>query len=150
MDRREKLSQLNRAFMEHVPHNRALGIELLELGDGTASMRLPFRDDLIGNPVLRTLHGGVVTTLMDAVCGAAVFQALPEPMPIATLDLRIDYLRPGRPDLDVHARGECYRVTRSVAFARGTAHQGDPEDPVASVVGTFMLATRSGRKRGST
>ncbi len=36
-------------------------------------------------------------------------------------------------------RGECYRITRSIAFVRGQAHDGDPGDPLAHVAGTFMV-----------
>ena len=56
----------------------------------------------------------------------------------ATLDLRVDYLRPARPGQTVIGRGECYRLTRSIAFVRGQAHDGDPADPIAHVAGTYM------------
>ena len=55
---------------------------------------------------------------MDATCGSAVFQALPKPMTIATLDLRIDYVKLGTPRRDILLHAHCYKVTRSVAFAR--------------------------------
>ena len=55
-----------------------------------------------------------------------------------TLDLRVDYLRPAVPERTVIGRGECYRLTRSIAFVRGIAHDGDPDDPVAHVAGTFI------------
>src|SRR3546814_8708924 len=49
----------------------------------------------------------------------------------ATLDLRVDYLRPATPGKTIIGRGECYRVTKSVGFVRGLAHDGDNADPVA-------------------
>ena len=60
-------------------------------------------------------------------------------VPQATLNLRIDYLRAAMPGRTVTGRGECYRLTRSIAFVRGQAHDGDPADPVAHVAGTFMF-----------
>jgi len=60
-------------------------------------------------------------------------------VPHATLDLRVDYLRPATPGKTVIGRGECYRITRSIAFVRGQAHDGDPADPLAHVAGTFMV-----------
>ena len=57
----------------------------------------------------------------------------------ATLDLRVDYLRPATPGHTIIGRGICYGVTKSVGFVRGLAHDGDPDDPVANVTGTFMF-----------
>jgi len=91
------------------------------------------------------LHGGVITSMMDACCGAAVFQALSEPLPIATLDLRIDYLKPATPREAVYAQAHCYKVTRNVAFVRGVAYHDSEDDPIASAAGTFMLSTSLGR-----
>lgn len=143
----ERLANINRTFAETVPHNRALGMRIDELSDGVARVSLPWREELVGNPETGVLHGGVITSLMDACCGAAVFMALPRPVPIATLDLRIDYLRPATAREIVRARAECYRVTRNVAFVRGVAYHDDEHHPVASAAGSFMLGTRLGRKR---
>jgi len=140
------LEQLNRSFAEVVPHNLALGITIDGLEAGVAIMRLPYSASLVGNPDDGVLHGGAVTSLMDACCGAAVFMGLARPVPIATLDLRIDYLRPAVPARDVVARAECYKVTRNVAFARCVAYHDSPDDPIASAAGTFMLSTAVSRR----
>ncbi len=144
-ERLRKLTEINRAFFQLVPHNMALGMELVELGDARATMRLPWNEKYIGNPETRVLHGGVITTLMDACCGAAVFQALRVPQPIATLDLRIDYLRPATPDRDVLAQAHCFKVTKHVAFVRGFAFHDNVDDPIAHAAGTFMLSTAKSR-----
>jgi uncharacterized protein (TIGR00369 family) len=143
------LAQINRHFQQVVPHNRALGLEMLALTDGEARMRLPYSAELVGNPDTGVLHGGAITTLMDACCGAAVFMKLTSPVPIATLDLRIDYLRPAHPGREVLAHATCFRLTRNVAFVRGIAYHDDEQDPVAAAAGAFMLATSSGRPAGS-
>jgi uncharacterized protein (TIGR00369 family) len=101
--------------------------------------------NLVGDPQSGVLHGGVVTTLLDSTAGAAVMTRLLMPSPIATLDLRIDYLRPSTPRAPLHARVECYKVTRHVAFTRGIAYNTDERDPVASMAATFMLQTQSVR-----
>ena len=90
------------------------------------------------------LHGGANTALLDAASGAAVFAALTEWVPIATLDLRIDYLRAAEAGREVTARATCYKTTRNVAFTRAVAYHDDPDDPIASSVGTFMLSTKPG------
>jgi uncharacterized protein (TIGR00369 family) len=136
-----------RGFFAHVPHNRALGMELVELVHPDVVFRLPHDPKLVGNPDTGVLHGGAITALLDASSGAAVFIALGDPVPIATLDLRIDYLRPAEAGRDVLARATCYKVTRNVAFTRAVAYHDDPADPIAHSVGTFMVSTKGGAGR---
>jgi uncharacterized protein (TIGR00369 family) len=132
------------AFASPIPHVAELGIETVEIANGRALMRLPWQPHLVGNPETGVLHGGVVTTLIDSVCGMACLTALEKPQPIATLDLRIDYLRPATPKRDLFAAAEAYKVTRQVVFLRATAYQDGPDDLVAAAVGTFMLSGRLG------
>jgi uncharacterized protein (TIGR00369 family) len=137
----ELVERINQAFCEMVPHNRALAMRVLDIADGAVRALLPWDARLVGNPELGILHGGAVTSLIDATCGVAVFARLMSPMPIATLDLRIDYLRPAEPSRDVVARAECYKLTRNVAFVRAIAYHDDPAEPIASAAGTFMVST---------
>jgi uncharacterized protein (TIGR00369 family) len=129
-------------YLNHLVHARALGIELVACDPdrGFCAMRLPWRAELVGDPEREILHGGVITTLLDTLGGAAVFaRSLPAQ---ATLDLRIDYLRPARARADLIGEAECHRHTRHVAFVRGLCHQGDPQRPVALMSTTFVLADR--------
>jgi uncharacterized protein (TIGR00369 family) len=137
-------SRFQRWFSDGVPHNHALGIVVVEVGKATARFKLPYAAALVGNPDNGVLHGGAITSLLDGVSGASVFAALTSLAPIATLDLRIDYLRPADAGRDVLAHATCYKVTRNVAFTRAIAYHDDEADPIASAVGTFMLATRPG------
>lgn len=139
------LARITRQFFEQVPHNTALGIEILELERSRARFALPYQEALVGDPERGILHGGVITTLMDTACGCAAFMALTRPMALATLDLRIDYLRKAEPYQAVHADAFCYKMTRNVAFVRGSAYHRLADDPVATATGTFMVATRSGQ-----
>lgn len=134
-----------RAFTEGVPHNKALGLRIVAMEHpGEAVFELPYDPKLVGNPDTGVLHGGAITALLDGASGAAVFMALTEWVPIATLDLRIDYLKPAEPPKAVRAKATCYKVTRNVAFTRAIAYHEDPDDPIASAVGTFMLSTKPG------
>lgn len=137
------LSDLNRQFEQAVPHNRALGLVILSLERARAKVRLPYSEHLVGNPETGVLHGGAISAAMDAACGTAVFQALPRRMAIATLDLRIDYVKLGTPRRDVVIHTHCYKVTHNVAFVRGVAYHDDEDDPIATATGTFMLGTRT-------
>ena len=133
-----------RVFSGLIPHMDVLGMEIVEAMNGVAVIRLPWRPELVGNPETGVLHGGVVTTLIDTVAGLAAITGLAQPEPVATLDLRIDHLKPATPKGDLIARAECYRLTSRIAFVRATAYQDDPEDLVASSVSTFMLTKRLG------
>jgi uncharacterized protein (TIGR00369 family) len=132
---------------EGIPHNKALGIEALELDKATALFVLRYDPKLVGNPDTGTLHGGAITALLDGASGAAVFAALTEWKPIATLDLRIDYQRAADAGRDVLCRAHCYKVTKNVAFTRAVAYVDDEADPIATSAGTFMLGTKPGGKK---
>ncbi|MEZ4287325.1 MAG: PaaI family thioesterase [Polyangiales bacterium] len=100
---------------------------------------MPYSEKLVGNPETGVVHGGCITTLIDSVCGAAVFLSLREMRRVATLDLRIDYLRPAKPKKEIACRAHAYRITKHVAFVRAFAYDDDPNDWVASAAGTFMI-----------
>jgi uncharacterized protein (TIGR00369 family) len=135
------VDNLNELYEAAIPHNKALGLKVVEAVPeaGKASVLLPYDDKLVGNPETGVLHGGCITTLIDVACGAAVMLKLTRMVRIATLDLRIDYLRPARPGQDVVAHADCYKLTRNVAFVRALASHGDESDPIASAQGTFIL-----------
>ncbi|WP_028455612.1 PaaI family thioesterase [Chitinilyticum litopenaei] len=120
-----------------MPHCRALGLQLRAASRGRVVLALPFREALIGNPLTRVLHGGVVTSLIDTSSAASIFTLLDAVESLATLDLRIDYLRPARPDATLYCEAECYRLTDHIAFTRATAYQDEPQRPVAHGVATF-------------
>lgn len=129
----------------YTPHARYLGVQVIETGPGFAVLMLPYRPEIIGDPVRKVVFGGAITTLLDHASGLAVACALDVLRAIATVDLRVDYLRAATPGLDLYARVECYKVTRNVAFIRGIAYERGPDDPFASCLGTFMLgANRTG------
>jgi uncharacterized protein (TIGR00369 family) len=144
MDPAKRLA-LVRSFSANVPHNLALGMTIVSMTEGEAVFELPYSEKLVGNPETGTLHGGAITALLDGTSGAAVFASLANLVPIATLDLRIDYLRPAEPHRTVICRATCYKTTRNVAFTRAVAYHDDEADPIAHSVGTFMLGTKGSR-----
>jgi uncharacterized protein (TIGR00369 family) len=131
------------------PQAQALGIETVGIETNVAVLKTPYRLELVGDPDTGVIAGGVVTTLLDHACGQAVFSALGQPMTIATLDLRIDYMRAAEPGLDLYCRAHCYKVTRSVAFVRASAYERDADDPVATAQAAFMLNSNGGRPPGA-
>lgn len=132
-----------------IPQAVAIGVHVHSHDNGRAVVSVPYREDLVGDPDTGVIAGGVITTLLDHASGQACHSALAEHTSLATLDLRIDYMRPAKPGLEIFAEAHCYKVTRSVAFVRATAHDGDPTDPVATAQAAFMLNSNAGRQAGT-
>jgi uncharacterized protein (TIGR00369 family) len=130
------------AFFElarQVGHGRALGMQFGAAGDNWTELSLPWREELVGVPESGILATGAIVSLIDTASGTAAWATLGKFLPLVTLDLRIDYLRPATRGETIHARCECVKLTRRIAFVRGIAHGGDPERPVAHSAGTFMF-----------
>jgi uncharacterized protein (TIGR00369 family) len=144
----DEIRRLGAAFIAAMPQAAALGFELVEVGSAEATVRAPYRAELVGDPDTGVIAGGVVTTLLDQTCGQAVWNALDQATSIATLDLRIDYMRAAEPGLDIFAHAHCYKLTRSVAFVRAQAYDRDPADPIATAQAAFMLDSDAGRPSG--
>ncbi len=128
-----------RDFMEALPHARALGLRLVQMGNGTAEIEMDYDTRLIGDPETGVIHGGAVSALMDTCCGAAAMSHPASPGGTATIDLRIDYMRPATPGQTIRAQAECYHITRSVAFVRARAMDDDAARPVAAATGSFTV-----------
>lgn len=126
-------------YVDGTPHGAAVGMRVNHATREFVAIALPYDARLIGNPETRVLHGGAITVLLDQTCGLAVMCALDEVQSIATLDLRIDYMRAARPDEPVIAEARVIKKGRTIAFVTGIAHQGDAEDPVATAAGAFMI-----------
>lgn len=126
-------------FLGGVRHSMLLGMKLEEITEEGLIVRLPYSEQIIGNPETGVIHGGAITSLMDQSCGLAVAQALAPDFDITpTIDLRIDYMRPAEPKKDVLAYVTAYRKTRSVVFASGVAYQDSRDEPIAHCVANFM------------
>lgn len=127
------------ALMTGLPFGREIGMRLHSAEAGIAVISVPYDTRLVGDPETGVLHGGVITALLDTACGWSVMAAPVNLISTATLDLRIDYMRPATAGETVFARAECYRLTRSIAFARAVAYHTDPAEPVATAQGAFIL-----------
>lgn len=130
-------------------HTHALGFAFEGLIGDRVRIRVPWRADLVGDPDTGVLAGGLVTTLLDHVGGLAVWTALGQFRPIATLDLRVDYMRAAAPGVDLIAEAHCYRLTRSIGFVHAWAFETSPDDPVAAAQAAFMVNSDGERAMGA-
>ena len=111
--------------------------------------KITWSEHLIGDPDTRVIHGGVVTSLLDNLAGMAVVASLDTFKSTATLDLRIDYMRPAEEGSDIIGEAECYHTTRTVAFIRATAFQERDKKIIATATGAFAL-NNPGKWNGKT
>jgi len=124
-----------------VGHGMALGLEYRASGDNWMELCLPWREELVGVPETGVLASGAIVSLIDTASGGSVWMTLGHFVPIVTLDLRLDYMRPALKGETVIARCECVKLTRQIAFIRGVAHGSDPGRPIAHSAATFMLSS---------
>ena len=97
MEKDARIALFQQWFSDNIPHNKALGLKVIGASRGFASMQLDWREELVGNPETGVLAGGPLTAMLDGCCGMSVATMLKAPEPFATLDLRIDYVRPAEP-----------------------------------------------------
>jgi uncharacterized protein (TIGR00369 family) len=137
---------LGARFVDAVPHVRELGIGLVAVSRDRVQVNLPYRPEWLGDASNGLIHPGVTTTLVDSCSGMAVLARLEKYEPIATLDLRMDYLRPALADKTLHCAAECYRVTAHIVFVRATVWQDDEQFQVALSQSVFMRSSTSQKR----
>ncbi|HEV2567372.1 PaaI family thioesterase [Sphingomonas sp.] len=120
-------------------HGGLIGLRYVTHGEDWAELAIDYDEKLVGDEASGVLASGPILALMDMATSMSIWIKQNRFRAQATLDLRVDYIRPATPGKAVIGRGECYGITRSVAFIRGQAHHGDPNDPVAHVAGTYMF-----------
>lgn len=135
---------LARFFCERVPHSRDLGMAILPTEGPQARMRLAPQAHLLDDTGV-SICSSALYSLADSAAGLAVFAATRTLTPIATLDLRMNYLRPAPSHHALVAEARCEAVTDDVAFVRCLVHAEGRAEPVASGDATFMRGTRGRR-----
>jgi acyl-coenzyme A thioesterase PaaI-like protein len=148
-------AEIGRTFEQMIPFNRVLGLKIDSLDPTAPRLRFDMRPELVGNPVRQILHGGVISATLDVVGGLAIALASlanntekkterkSEDTParhfpnIGTIDLRIDYLRPGRGKFFV-ATGRVVRLGGRVAVAH-TELVNDSGEQIATGSAAYIV-----------
>ncbi|NIA25003.1 MAG: thioesterase family protein [Gammaproteobacteria bacterium] len=146
MNDSNELSNLTRAVEAQIPFNRVLGLQLGDLDPSRTTLSFEMRDDLVGNFARGSLHGGVISATLDVAGGmSAITTAVGNDTStmaerfahLGTIDLRVDYLRPG-----VGARFEAVAYTlragNKVAVTRMEL-RNDSGDLIAVGTGTYLI-----------
>ena len=147
----EILEIIHDLIIEKIPFNKVLGLTVESLNLDQASVRLPMRQELIGNFIRGSLHGGVISSTLDFMGGLVAFlsvlktmqgqsvQAMAERFAkIGTIDMRIDYLRPGLGDYFI-ATGYVLRTGNKVAVTRMELHNNERQ-LIAVGTGAYTVA----------
>lgn len=121
------------------PYSRELGLRLHQTEPEWCVIKVLPDARLVGNPAAGVVHGGVITALLDSCYGLAIFVRMDKLRPMATLDLRIDYLKAATPGREIFGGAVCYKLGHELAFVRGCAYHDSPDDPVATSSAIFMF-----------
>ena len=134
------INVLRQVVEELIPFNRHIGVKLISVSRGNVRLELPFREELVGDPMRRALHGGVISTLADTSCGAALWSHYEDPHTrVSTIDLRIDYLCPGRQET-LAAEATVVRGGRRIGVVEVRLfHPSAPLDTIATGKGVFNV-----------
>jgi uncharacterized protein (TIGR00369 family) len=142
----DELESLAREVEARIPFNRVLGVHLEELTKESTRITFEMRQDLVGNFARGTLHGGVISSVLDVTGGmAALVAGADDPgsglkerfRVLGTIDLRVDYLRPGAGQR-FEATGTILRSGRKVAVARMEL-RNDASNLIAVGTGTYLV-----------
>jgi uncharacterized protein (TIGR00369 family) len=144
------LAIVREIFSEKIPFNKVLGVVIESLTFDSAKVRFDYRDDLVGNFVRGSLHGGVVSATLDLTGGLVAFVGALKTMEggtprektarlanVGTIDLRVDYLRPG---IGKHfiATSFILRAGNKVAVTRMELHNDEGEH-IAVGTGAYLV-----------
>jgi uncharacterized protein (TIGR00369 family) len=142
------LAMLKHLAEELVPFNKLLGIQVSLLERGKVRLELPYREELIGDPSKPALHGGVISTLADTAGGIVVWSGLDSlSVRVSTIDLRIDYLRPGKLERLI-AEAVIVRLGRTVGVTDIRVFHASAEDEVvATGKGVYAIKVPRGAQR---
>lgn len=145
------IAQISNYMNSQVPFQQLLGLEITQFSGQQSEVRFRWKNDLIGNMPQRILHGGVTSTALDTAGGAVVIARLVERLAgktsveeimqkvakCGTIDLRVDYLRPGRGE-EFICTATIIRAGNKVAVARMEMHNEEGEH-IAFGTGTYLV-----------
>ena len=146
-----ELMKLLPNFVEgQIPFNKVLGLRVASLEMDSVCLKIEMKEELIGNPMREILHGGVISSVLDVTGGMTAAMGVLKKLAgrpfeeigkrllnVNTIDLRIDFLRPGRGQYFL-ATGSIMRTGQKVAVIRMQLHN-DQDLLIAVGTGTYTV-----------
>ncbi len=146
-----ELMKLLPDFVEgQIPFNKVLGLRVASLEMDSVCLKIEMKEELIGNPMREILHGGVISSVLDVTGGMTAAMGVLKKLAgrpfeeigkrllnVNTIDLRIDFLRPGRGQYFL-ATGSIMRTGQKVAVIRMQLHN-DQDLLIAVGTGTYTV-----------
>ncbi len=127
-----------------VIHCQLMNISIVNAQEGKLTLMLPYSGNILGDTHSGiidgdVIDGGALTTLMDTACAFAAATTQGDMAMTPTLDLRMDYIKPAVPGLNIIGEARAYQLSHKVIFARGLAyHEGDRGNPIAHCSASFI------------
>lgn len=126
-----------------VPLHTFLKFKLENISEGFALIKVPFKEQYVGDPRRQSIHGGIIATALDSVGGAAAMTTLISfEDVISTIDMRVDYLRPGKPE-DLFVEGRLVRSGNRIVVTSMIAFQGNKDYVVAEAKGVYNVKRKT-------
>jgi uncharacterized protein (TIGR00369 family) len=143
-----QLSVLKQVAEEFIPFTKMLGVLATRVEKGRVCLEIPFRSELVGDPMKPALHGGVLSALADTAGGMAVWSAIEnDSARVSTIDLRLDYIRPAKLE-QIAADATIIRVGGRVGVADVRLfHPSLEEETVATAKGVYAIKIPKGHTR---
>lgn len=123
------------AFNRTCPFNAWLGVRVVAASNEGVEIEVPWRDELVGSPDVRTMHGGVLAAIAETTAGLSLLAALGQAGP--AIDLRVDYHRPVRSG-PLRGRGRVLRAGGTITSIESFVHDAD-DRLVASGRAVFLV-----------
>ncbi|KPH93023.1 hypothetical protein AMS58_19535 [Pseudoalteromonas porphyrae] len=144
------IEQVAKVFVEQMPFNQFLQIKVVSLDAEQAQISFPWQDVFIGNPAQKILHGGVISAVLDNVGGMLAAAAMIDKLTefdvvsiqqklatLGTIDLRTDYLRPGK-GVEFTASAKLIRSGNKVCVCRMELHN-EKRTQIAFGTATYLV-----------
>ena len=139
-ERLELIRERVNIMRDFIPHAAFLGICFKDAESGKLTLRLPWREEIVGNPTTGSVHSGVITVLMDQALGLSRLCSDKIPPSFApTLDLRIEHLGISSPRSDINVTTWVLHMTPEMIFSEGMAWCDTPSKPIAKGTASFKI-----------